>query len=47
VEQEFGQVDILVSNAGYLPSALPIAEQDPEYFWRVDKRERRPRIEYA
>jgi NAD(P)-dependent dehydrogenase (short-subunit alcohol dehydrogenase family) len=35
IKQEFGHVDVLVSNAGYLPNRAPISKQDPDDFWKA------------
>lgn len=34
VREKFGDIDILVANAGYLSSFEPILEADPEEWWR-------------
>jgi NAD(P)-dependent dehydrogenase (short-subunit alcohol dehydrogenase family) len=34
VKHEFGRVDVLINNAGYLPASAPITEQDPDDIWR-------------
>jgi NAD(P)-dependent dehydrogenase (short-subunit alcohol dehydrogenase family) len=33
-KKEFGPVDILVSNAGYLPDVVPLAETSVDEFWK-------------
>lgn len=33
-EKEFGQLDVLINNAGYLGDWLPIGETDPKGWWR-------------
>ncbi|KAL8713872.1 MAG: hypothetical protein Q9220_002018 [cf. Caloplaca sp. 1 TL-2023] len=35
VGEEMGTVDVLVNNAGYLESWLPLAESDPDDWWRT------------
>lgn len=35
VAAEFGELDILINNAGYLERFLPIAEADPDEWWRT------------
>ena len=35
VKQEFGEIDVLVSNAGYLPTLGPIASEDPDDVWKA------------
>jgi NAD(P)-dependent dehydrogenase (short-subunit alcohol dehydrogenase family) len=35
VEREFGRLDVLVNNAGYLEKWLPLAETDPDEWWRT------------
>jgi NAD(P)-dependent dehydrogenase (short-subunit alcohol dehydrogenase family) len=35
IKQEFGNVDVLVSNAGYLPESAPFSKQDPDEFWKA------------
>lgn len=34
VTEAFGQLDILINNAGYLETFVPVAESDPEDWWR-------------
>ena len=34
VEKAFGRLDFLVNNAGYLSSFVPIADSDPDDWWR-------------
>jgi NAD(P)-dependent dehydrogenase (short-subunit alcohol dehydrogenase family) len=34
IEKEFGKLDILINNAGYLSSFQPMAETDPDEWWR-------------
>jgi NAD(P)-dependent dehydrogenase (short-subunit alcohol dehydrogenase family) len=34
IKEEFGRVDVLVSNAGYLPEPAPISKQDLDDFWK-------------
>lgn len=33
VEQEFGGLDILINNAGWLETATPIVDSDPKDWW--------------
>ncbi|KAI9713751.1 MAG: hypothetical protein M1812_006589 [Candelaria pacifica] len=35
VEKRFGSLDILINNAGYLENWKPIAESDPEDWWKA------------
>lgn len=35
IKQEFDHVDVLVSNAGYLPIPVPISKQDTDDFWKA------------
>lgn len=35
VERSFGRLDVLVNNAGYLETFLPIAESDPDEWWKT------------
>ena len=35
VERSFGRLDVLVNNAGYLEEFLPIAESDPDEWWKT------------
>lgn len=35
VERAFGRLDILINNAGYLEKFKPVAESDPEDWWKV------------
>lgn len=35
VDEEFGRLDILINNAGYLEKPLPIGESDPDDWWRT------------
>jgi len=35
IKQEFGSLDVLVSNAGYLPESAPFSKQDPDEFWKA------------
>lgn len=34
-EKVFGSVDVLINNAGYLEKWLPIAESDPDDWWKT------------
>jgi NAD(P)-dependent dehydrogenase (short-subunit alcohol dehydrogenase family) len=35
IKDEFGRVDVLVSNAGYLPEPVPISKQDLNDLWKA------------
>jgi NAD(P)-dependent dehydrogenase (short-subunit alcohol dehydrogenase family) len=35
VKEEFGRVDVLVSNAGYLPEPVPLSKQGLDDFWKA------------
>jgi NAD(P)-dependent dehydrogenase (short-subunit alcohol dehydrogenase family) len=35
IKEEFGRVDVLVSNAGYLPEPVPISKQDLDDLWKA------------
>ena len=35
VQKAFGNVDVLVNNAGYLSSFQPVAESDPDEWWKT------------
>ena len=35
IKQDFGHVDVFVSNAGYLPEPTPISKQDSDDFWKA------------
>ncbi|KAL9635400.1 MAG: hypothetical protein Q9164_003477 [Protoblastenia rupestris] len=35
IEKEFGKLDILINNAGYLEEGLPIVESDPDDYWKT------------
>lgn len=35
IEASFGRLDILINNAGYLEKAIPIAESDPDEWWKT------------
>ncbi|KAK5011415.1 hypothetical protein LTR28_003336 [Elasticomyces elasticus] len=35
VEEAFGRLDILLNNAGYLEEFKPVAESDPDEWWKV------------
>lgn len=35
VESEFGELDVLVNNAGYLELFKPVVDSDPEDWWRT------------
>jgi NAD(P)-dependent dehydrogenase (short-subunit alcohol dehydrogenase family) len=34
IEKEFGKLDILINNAGYLSTFEPMGDTDPEDYWR-------------
>lgn len=35
IEQEFGQLDVLINNAGYLETWTKVAESDPDEWWKT------------
>ncbi|KAL9630786.1 MAG: hypothetical protein Q9164_006242 [Protoblastenia rupestris] len=35
IESHFGKLDILINNAGYLESFTPIADSDPDEWWKT------------
>ncbi len=35
VDKEFGRLDVLINNAGYLEKFIPIADSDPNDWWKT------------